>query len=298
MTDFKEIKGQYILYSFLNWGKGHLSRSIDVCRRLSNQGNRLLIACKREDFLILNQYIENIEHINFPNYPFSFSGNGDFTNDLLKSKKAITDFIKWEQKNIEEIRLNHQISIIISDHRYGFYSKSIPSFFITHQVQLALKWWQFPAQIIHKKWMKKFSYIWIMDDDKNSLAGKLSKIGNLKNAQYIGHFSRFEKKNIEKTINLGVCNGPEPYNRLLLDQLVQKKELDFIISSVTHSDNRVIHPKNWKEIDELFYKAKTIHGYCGYSTLMDLIFLSCKGVLEPTKGQTEQIYLHTNRQLK
>jgi hypothetical protein len=292
MHDFESIKNQQVLLSFLNWGQGHLSRCIDVCRNLILQNNTIVVACTDEDFGILKSYVPSISYISFADYPFAFSGTGNFANDLWKSRKTLTEFIKWEQSEVEKLVKIHNIDIVVSDHRYGFRSTIKPSIFITHQVNLSLKWWQLPVQLIHKNWMNQFSSIWIMDDEQNSLAGKLSRKGKLKNAFYIGHFSRFEKKDGEKTMELGVCNGPYPYNLQLLDKLVQNPDLDVIISSIPHSDKRVVQPKSWKETDELFYKAKTIHSYCGYSTLMDLKRLGCHGNLIPTPGQTEQEYLY------
>lgn len=292
MHSFNNIENQRILLSFLNWGKGHLSRCIDVCRRLERQGNTILIACEEDDFTILNSYIPTVECLPFPGYPFSFQGTGDFAKDIWKSRKALSDFMRWEQNEVERLVIHYQITCIVSDHRYGFFSKTIPSVFMTHQINLPINWWQQPAQWLHNKWMRKFSFIWIMDDEKNSLAGKLSRKGSLKNAAYIGHFSRFEKQDNEKTIELGVCNGPHPYNQQLLEQLIGNKGLDVIISSISGNDSRIVHPGSWKETDALFYNAATIHSYCGYSTLMDLKRLGCKGKLIPTPGQTEQEYLH------
>lgn len=289
---FEDIKNQRILLSFLNWGKGHLSRCIDVCRRLDAQGNILYVACSEEDFAILQSYVSSVNHISFSGYPFQFDGKGDFTSDLWNSRKALVRFITWEQKEVEKLVEEHQIDLIVSDHRYGFYSKKKPSVFITHQVNLALKWWQFPAQWLHHGWMNAFSSIWIMDDEQQPFAGKLSKKGKWKNAVYIGHFSRFENRDNQlKTKQIGVCNGPHPYNQQLLDRLIQNKELDAIISPIPNLDNRVVFSANWKETDELFHEAETIYSYCGYSTLMDLKRLNCKGKLIPTPGQTEQEYL-------
>lgn len=292
MYEFTQIQNEKILLAFLNWGKGHLSRCIDVCRRLSSQSNTIFVACSAKDFHILSEYLPSLTHISFQDYPFKFSGKGDFTSDLLKSKKELSNFIKWEHTEVEKLVLENEISLVISDHRYGFYSKIISSIFITHQVHLSLKWWQFPAQLMHRRWINQFNHIWIMDDEQHSLAGKLSQKGNLKNASYIGHFSRFEeRKKSENTLKIGVCSGPYPYNEQLLSQLVQNQELDYIISSIPSEDKRVIKSTSWKEADSLFYHAKEIHSYCGYSTLMDLKRLNCKGKLIPTPGQTEQEYL-------
>lgn len=239
----------------------------------------------------MKSYIPSLQLVSFPDYPFHFSGKGSFAKDLWKTRKQLLSFIQWEQNEVNKLVIANAISFVVSDHRYGFRSDFLPSIFITHQVNLALKWWQKPAQWLHKKLMSQFSSIWIMDDENQPLAGKLSQRKNLKNAFYIGHFSRFENKKCEKTIQLGICNGPAPYNQQLLEKLTQNKELDWIISSIPHTDERVIQPENWQKTDELFYKAKTIYGYCGYSTLMDVKLLECDAVLIPTPGQTEQEYL-------
>ncbi|MCO5258755.1 MAG: hypothetical protein M9916_01300 [Crocinitomicaceae bacterium] len=279
--------------SFLNWGKGHLSRSIDICRKLAGQNNQLFIACEWEDFLVLSEYISNTTHVSLANYPFQFSGSGNFAKDLWKSRKKLQQFMNFEQVELEKLVIQHAITLVVSDHRYGFYSKHVPSIFITHQLNLALKWWQFPAQYIHNNWLKAFSFIWIVDDEKERLAGRLSDNKKWKNSQYIGYFSRFDSTDANsKTLKIGVCNGPYPYNQHLLHQLELNSSLDFIISSLPSNDKRVIHPNTWKEADVYFYQAIELHGYCGYSTLMDIQRLNCKGVLIPTPGQSEQEYLY------
>lgn len=290
MDELHSIKNQRIFYSYLNWGKGHLSRSIGLIRQLIVQGNTVIVAGEKQDREIIHSYFPTIEFIAFAGYPFQFSGKGNFTNDLWKSRRALNTFITEEQKKVETLAKQHSISLIVSDHRYGFRSKTIPSIFVTHQVQLALKWWQQPAQFTHHKMISAFTHVWIMDDRQCSLAGKLSK-NTLKNATYIGHFSRFEVKNTLQEIELGVVNGPAPYNQQLLDKLVLNPTIDVIISSIPHSDSRVIRTHTWIEADEYFYRAKRIHSYAGYSTIMDIKQLNIEGNLFPTPGQTEQEYL-------
>lgn len=290
MYELESIKDQRILYSYLNWGKGHLSRSIGVIRVLIQQGNTVIVAGESQDKSIIQSYFPSIEFIDFPGYPFQFSGKGNFTADLWKTRTELQKFILKEMEEVEKITVQHQPSLVISDHRYGFRSSIIPSIFITHQVQLALKWWQKPAQFIHRRYMSSFNHIWIMDDKKSSIAGKLSQ-NTLKNASFIGHFSRLEETNFPKDIILGVVNGPAPYNQQLLEKLVQNPTIDVIISPITHTDSRVIQAANWQEVDNYFHRAKKIYGYAGYSTIMDIVILKTQGALIPTPGQTEQVYL-------
>lgn len=299
MQGVGDIQNERILYSFLNWGKGHLSRSIELIKQLSEQHNELFICCSEADFDCLKSYVSNLNWITFEGYPLQFSGEGNFGKDLLLSRKALLRFVAHEFKKVEELVAEHQISLVISDHRYGFRSEKVPSIFITHQVQLALKWWQFPAQLLHKNWLKLFNHIWIMDTSDSALAGKLSHQGKFKNASYIGHFSRFEpNNNHEKTIVLGVCNGPHPYDQMLLEQLEKNEAINVIISSIPTINPKVVNPQNWKESDHYFYQAKKIIAYMGYSTLMDVQRLGCDYELKPTPGQLEQIYLYHLHQSK
>lgn len=287
---FSSVQQQTILLSYLNWGRGHLSRCIDVCRKLLAQQNTLYVACTADDFAIIREYVD-VQYIPFEEYPFHFSGEGDFAKDLWKSRKEISEFIQIEQKMVDELVRQLNITLVLSDHRYGFRSQFVTSIFMTHQLQLALKWWQRPAQWVHNRWMKNFTFLWVMDDQENSLAGKLSAIKQRKNAFYIGHFSRFEERNDNKQWHVGVTNGPFPYNQQLLRQLEQDKELDVILTHLESEDKRVVRATSWRETDAYFYQAVTVSAYCGYSTLMDLKRLKCRGKLIPTKGQSEQEYL-------
>jgi hypothetical protein len=79
--------------------------------------------------------------------------------------------------------MTHEPDLIISDHRYGIYSDTIPSVFVTHQVTLPPTTNPL-AQRIHRKWMVRFGTVWIMDEAHNRLAGELSKLAE--NAVYIG----------------------------------------------------------------------------------------------------------------
>lgn len=267
-----------------------MSRSIGLIRLLIDQGNTVLLAGEQSDKEIIHSYFPSIEFIALAGYPFQFSGRGNFTSDLWKTRKALNNFIREEQKTVEQLVVKHGISLVVSDHRYGFRSTIIPSIFVTHQVQLPLKWWQKPAQLIHRNLISNFDHVWIMDDVQSTLAGKLSR-NTLKNASFIGHFSRFDERENTKEITLGIVNGPAPYNQQLLDKLVKNPHIDFIISTIPNADKRVIQARNWLEVDSYFYRAKKIYGYAGYSTIMDLKKLKIAGDLSATPGQAEQVYL-------
>lgn len=293
-----EVNNQRILIACLNWGKGHVSRSIGLIHQLLNQDNQLFIAADIEQKKIFECYFPTVNYLKIPSYPFRFSGNGNFAVDIWKSRKNILKAIQIEQEQVENWVKEHDVSLVISDHRYGFRSKSSASIFVTHQLNLPITWWQKPVQWWHTIQLKKFKQIWVMDSNDSFLAGKLSKNKRFMNLEYIGYYSRFmfqlKVSETEKQLDLVVCSGPSPYDeQLLLVHLNDSKKL--IICSPALASNypqtNVIAALNWIKIDELMLKARIIYSYSGYSTLMDVHFLKCQTKLSATIGQAEQTYL-------
>ena len=107
--------------------------------------------------------------------------------------------IKLEHEFVKNYCDTHDVDVLISDHRYGFYSHQIPSIFVTHQLHLPISKLFFFIQTWHEKQLRKFSTIWVLDDKQSSLAGKLSRVIQHKYLHYIGWKSRLlEKQNIAK----------------------------------------------------------------------------------------------------
>lgn len=293
-----ELKKHKILISCLNWGKGHVARCIGLIEELINHENEVIVAGDSDQIQIFKTYFPAIECIEIPGYPFRFSGKGNFSLDLWKNRKSLYQAMKVESTLVEDLVKKHAVSLVLSDHRYGFYAQSVPSIFITHQLNIPLKWWQFSAQLVHEKLMSKFQSIWVMDTNDNSLAGKLSRRKNRQNICYIGHYSRFMHctKSKDDTLKLVVCNGPTPYDEQLLLKYIDKRDFQLIAPNylkVKYPNAAIIASSDWKKCDELILKATEIRAYCGYSTLMDAQFLKARFNLIPTKGQLEQEYLHS-----
>lgn len=292
-----DVQNQRIIYACLNWGKGHVARSIGLIQELISLNNEVLLAGDKVQLAIFKNYFPNQKCVEIESYPFDFKGEGFFLKDLFRTRKSIQKRILDEHAELEVIVTQYEISLVISDHRYGFYSKQCTSVFVTHQVQLALNMWLKPAQFFHNKYMKSFSRIWVMDDESSSLAGKLSKSRGRKNVDYIGFYSRFMNNKIIRPVgklDVVICNGPQPYDEHLF--LKYKNDLQKIIICPEYlvekyKRKNTVSSKNWTSCDEVIMRATRIYAFCGYSTLMDLKFLTCDYKLFPTKGQTEQQYL-------
>ena len=155
---FHLVKDKRVLISPLNWGMGHVSRCIGLIHRLKKNNNTVIVACDKNQEEVLELYFPCITFIHHEGYPFQFSGKRHFGLDLIKNLNRLNMRHKSEFLETEELVKLHQIDVVISDHRYGFRSESVPSIFVTHQLRLPLKWIEVGAQFIHKYLINKFDY--------------------------------------------------------------------------------------------------------------------------------------------
>lgn len=291
-----KLSGERILFGCLDWGSGHVARSISLLKQLSDQGNELFICCTENQRSVFELYEISAVYLNVEGFRFRFKGDGNFTSEMRRNAWRFSRSVRLEHIRTEKFIDQYQISLVLSDHCYGFYSKKVRSVFITHQVFLPPKagW---IAQWIHRKWMNRFGEIWIMDEEKKRLAGKLSKA--IDNSEYIGFYSRFQGQQISLVPNkiVAIVSGPEPYSEQFFHWIMERygREDLILISPKVYSEIpqnvRVI--SDWKQADSEIASAETIVSRNGYSTLMDLQFLKKKAVLIPTPGQLEQEYLNS-----
>ncbi len=297
-----DISGKRILLSPLNWGMGHVSRCIPLIALFKDNGNEVIVAGNEKQIYVLKQYFPDLKFINHEGYPFFFAGKGNFVRDLLSQSYVLWKYMRNERKVVDILVKQLEIDVVLSDHRYGFYSKQCPSIFLTHQLQLPVRFYEWPARLLHFYLMKKFDKIWVPDFATNELAGRLSRSSSFLNVNYIGPLSRFSLYDLfarEKNRELVVVSGPQPYAQQYFDEQVMKREAHtlyivpeeiVIQEDVLHSRN-IIRATDWRRIDTEMLSARKIYSRSGYSTLMDVYVLNCKYAFTATPGQSEQIYL-------
>ena len=304
--------GKNILICPLNWGLGHATRCVPIIRRLSNLGHNPIIAADKAPLSFLQKEFPDLKFIRLPGFEPTYSkGNSQVLKLLTSLPKAFLDF-KKEHKAIEKIVRDHNIDIIISDNRFGCWSKEAHSIYITHQLNIQVpkffKWTSPIVNRIHHNYIKKYNELWIPDiENRPSLSGILSHPANIKTkTKYIGFLSRFsEIKDEEKSIDyLVILSGPEP-QRTILENIILKQSKDtdetIVILRAKPNEETIIGntPDNviiFNHVDDekftkLVAKSKKIICRGGYSSLMDLITLNRNAYLVPTPGQTEQEYL-------
>ena len=161
---------------------------IDILLR---NDNSVFIACSADQQAIFQQYFKEVTFIDHDGYPFEFGGKGKFSIDLLKSFSALKKRQNEERIEVENYVDFFQIDIVISDHRYGFRSKKVKSIFLTHQLNLPVKWYERWVQKIHLAYLRAFDEIWVLDTEDSKYAGDLSRNNAGLKVQYIGILSRF-----------------------------------------------------------------------------------------------------------
>lgn len=294
-----EIIEKRILISVLNWGMGHVSRAIGLIHQLIQQGNLIHIACSENQQKVFEEYFDTVSFIHHDDYPFKFGGKGNFAWDLFKGIFKLNNRMKKEQSEVEKMAKKYTIDIVLSDHRYGFYTPLVPSYFITHQFNLPVPWYQRNAERLHKKLMSKFDGMWIMDYPNSVLAGKLSQAKPSQRVNYIGPYSRFSMYDKDqfavKDKVVLIASGPKVYAQELVDTYFTENSSKSVVVICSDEisvplDAEKISGK-WSVQDEVILQATKIISRSGYSTIMDIDFLKCEAELIPTPGQAEQIYL-------
>lgn len=296
------IRQKHILFGALNWGMGHVARSIGLLRLLQEH-NQITIVCDSEQYTVFRSYFPAFRFVNKAGYPFVFRGKGNFRRDLVRSARGLIKYYNEEREYVENYVGQHAIDLVISDNRYGFYSVKCPSILLTHQLNLPISWWEYPAQGLLNKLLRRFDCIWVPDQVERLLSGKLSENRRGLPVQYIGYLSRFQdsahtvKKEKQPVL---ILSGPSAYRQQLLKHALQSvSSFDVLYINNANIDALMrqfpsVHFRqlnSWQEMDHVLREAPLLISWCGYSTLLDLQYLNTDALLFPTPGQTEQAYL-------
>ncbi len=292
----EDVRNKKVLLSPLNWGMGHVSRTIGMIHQFISQENSVVVACDAFQSDVYRSYFPNITIIEHEGYPFDFGGKGNFAWDLVKNLNALKARLKREHAEVESFVREHEIDLVVSDHRYGFFSTQVDSIFITHQYHLPVSRLQSISDKWHKKRMRPFDHIWILDNTDSRLSGKLTELTKDARVLYIGAYSRFSIYEAQEKVRdiVVVISGPQVYAQQFADEMSGKyPNATFVCSKEIQLDASIECVRGtWPEQDAVILQAKRLISRSGYSTLMDLEILKISAELYPTPGQAEQIYLH------
>ncbi len=308
-------KPLHILISPLDWGLGHATRCIPVIRQLIKAGNQITLAGNGRSLVLLQKEFPMLECIELQGFSPSYPASGKMFLHLLLLLPRFIYSIFREHQDLKTLVSKHKFDVLISDNRYGLWSKDAKSIIITHQVMIKAPEWlrfaEYPLYRISRLMISRFDECWIPDaKEMPGLSGDLShKFPLPRNARFIGALTRFSiAGNVgrsffgEPKITV-LISGPEP-QRSLFEDLVIKQLTQLNLSATILSGkpdlkktvvliNRltILPHLETTELESLISASSLIICRSGYSSIMDLSVLGSKVLFVPTPGQTEQLYL-------
>lgn len=296
-----------VLYAVLNWGLGHATRSIPVIKALQKHGFEPVIAADGAAFDFLNQSFPHLQKVEMPVLNLSYAKSGSQVWAMLGQTGKL---LKWHRSESEficaHLAQNDYVGII-SDNVPSVHSTSIPSVYITHQLQVKAGLASAMATRAHHTLYKKFTEIWVPDGEgEYALAGALSVKKEVSKTRCIGVLSDLQPVTESEEFDCAVIlSGPEPQRGMLeaalVSQLTAQVDRKVIFIRGTQAKRPKGLPTQWhiidianrQEIQHAFARSRVIIARNGYSTLMDLEVFPKPALLIPTPGQPEQEYLAT-----
>jgi len=322
------MKRPSICISPIDWGLGHATRCITLIKGFEKLGYQVYIATEGYHEAILKEALPSCHFLPLRGYRIRYAKWGFILPlVLLFQLPKIIYSIIHEQNWLKKAQAQYEFDLIVSDNRFGFYHKLVPSVFITHQLNLQMHfaWATNLFQKLQYAWLKRFTACWIPDiEGANNLSGILANPKQKPSIPlwYMGCLSRLIDTAIDtsadnsssihgathnnQNVFLGIVSGPEP-QRTLLENLLwkagNKLNIPFVVIAGTPSKeqpNKLLEEnKNAKLYAHLaapalvseIKRAEYIICRGGYTTLMELIPFEKKLIFIPTPGQTEQMYL-------
>lgn len=303
-----------ILICPLDWGIGHATRCVPLINKLRARNFEVLVAAGGRTLAYLENEFPDIKYIQFRGYSVKYPQKGNMMLKMMVSAPRILNNIYEENLDLQKIIKAYKISAVISDNRFGCWSKQVPSIYISHQISVkAPAGFRFLEGFLfrlHSRFINKYDQCWIPDyKNTPNLSGGLSHLKTPKiNHFFIGPLSRFNEnlRPAKSTFShelLAIVSGPEPqrsiFENILIEQLNSLPLKALILSGKPEENTDRQIQKNIRicsnlpttDLAQAINQAEIVVCRPGYSTLMDLAAFGKKALLVPTPGQTEQEYL-------
>ena len=310
-----EMTKRRILFSPLNWGLGHAVRSIPILKELSASGFEIILAGNGFSLEFLRREFPGWQCITLPSFEMHYSGGNSQVISVLKAFPKIIIASWREHRRLRHLIKEWNIDVVISDNRFGLFSKHCVSVYITHQLTIPMPaCFRFLTPVVrrlHRAVISNYTHCWIPDEPGGgNLSGHLSHNQPLpKNARFIGILSRFQRDTFsdetEKQYDfLFILSGVEPQRTVLEKKIISlfqenpscKAALVRGIPDEKESIERaeqltVINQASEKELKSLLETSEVVVCRSGYTGVMELASAGKRAVLIPTPGQPEQEYL-------
>ena len=312
-----------ILLAPLNWGLGHATRCIPLIRQFLAEGNEVVLAGDGDSIMLLRKTFPDLRVVDLPSLELRYTHNTQQRGFYLRAIPALIRFTLADHYYLHQLLAREHFDRVISDNRFGLFSREVHCTYITHQLYpilpKRLRIVQPIARALHALIYKRYSEVWVPDyaDSTHNLAGDLAHGGAFDQyARYIGPLSRFSQYIDEEGTKVcqandhtypvvAILSGLEPqrtyFEQALIADLKDAADRTLIVrgkigvpATVTHIGNITLVPHmSDEQLMRFMHDAQKIMVRSGYSTIMDLAILGLldKAYFYPTPGQSEQEYL-------
>lgn len=305
-----------VLFAVHDWGLGHASRSLLLIRALIERGDAVTVLMEPSSGMrLLESELGGVcEFYPYRDIPKPFSRwPAVFYLRMSLSMPLVTLRFKLEHSLTEKLVRERGFDLVVSDSRFGVWSRQVPSYCIFHslrqmmpkpltKLERLVEWGQ-------RGLLKHFTKVLIPDAIENGgVSGRLGHDPDLDWGEgrlvYLGPLANVERPGLAEDIDVFFSvSGIEPQRRMLGERvLAALPELEGNIV-VTLGDPaqagevrevagaKVYGYLNRAQQAEMLNRARIILTRSGYTTLMELATLGKRAVFIPTPGQSEQEYL-------
>lgn len=302
---------EHRLIAILDWGLGHASRCVSLVKAWQEKGTRVTVASAGSALMLLKASLTEVDFIALPAYAVRYPTRSMSWNMGVQSPR-LWGVMRKEHRIINDYVRQERVDLIVSDGRFGCWSKRVKSIWLAHQLQIQHRrpWLAWMLNKGYHTFVRKhFAEVWVPDlEGEDSLAGDLAQPVTDLPHRYLGALSRFADQPLAPLEKrpyqwLALLSGPEPQRSYLEEELITcLKALDvpaLLVRGVPGSTRPTpLTPKlsvvDWLLGDQLaatIAQAEQLVCRSGYSTLLDAHYWQKPLLLIPTPGQTEQEYL-------
>lgn len=309
-----------ILIAPLNWGLGHATRCIPLIRQYMANGDEVVLGGDGDSLLLLHRTFPELRIINLPSLELCYDKDFKQRKFYWRSIPILLRSAIADHYYLRQFLAIERFDLVISDNRFGFFSRDVRCVYITHQLYPILPKRLFVFQPLvrwlHARVCNRYDEVWVPDyeDTKYNLSGALSHGGHFdERAKYIGPLSRFSLCTAEEgqtrfnhTYSIvAILSGLEPQRTIFEQQILNRFSMSndslLLVRGKVSEPQTTIQKSNITIVPNLtdlemmiaITNAQKIIARSGYSTIMDLEVLGVlsKAELYPTPGQSEQEYL-------
>ncbi len=289
----------------LDWGLGHISRSMYLATQLKQSGFEVWFAVpKTLTHFAAEHGFKTIPIVGY-NVKY-YSKLHPLLSLILQLPKFVLVFF-MEYFRAKDIAKTYNPTLIISDNRLFFRHRNTVNIYISHQLNLPLV--PIFQKLVHPLYytlIEKFDLCFVPDTTENTYAGMLSKNPPIKiPVHYCGIMSRFQHltANPENPIDLEytilyIASGPQPQRNetskkvvSILSQIPGKHAMIGYVNKHKIQDIDFFSHLPTKQFFNLASRSKVLFSKSGYTTIMDAVALQKPLIMWPTKGQWEQQFL-------